>query len=415
MRESIDRRRFLHSATAALGPAAFSALLRPGVARGQAAAQPGGPWQVGAYYFPNYHVDPRNEKQLGKGWTEWELVKAAQPRFPGHRQPRVPLWGYQDEAEPAVMEKKIDVAADHGIDYWIFDWYWYNDGPFLHRCLEEGYFGAKNNQRVKFCCMWANHDWTDIFPYRRGAPRKVLYPGAVTRATFRTIVDHAVGRYFTHPAHWQIDGRPYFSIYDVNSLLVSFGGIEPTRKVLDEFRTETRAAGFPGLHLNAVVWGRPVLPVEQKPIDPGQLVRQLGFDSVTSYVWLHHARLDDLETDYRRVQDLYFDYWDRAEAMFDVPYFPNVSIGWDPSPRTDPADEYGNFGYPFTNTIAGNTPERFRAALAATRKRLEATPGSPRILNINSWNEWTEGSYLEPDTVYGLRYLEAVKEVFAAG
>jgi Glycosyltransferase WbsX len=35
-----------------------------------------------------------------------------------------------------------------------------------------------------------------------------------------------------------------------------------------------------------------------------------------------------------------------------------------------------------------------------------------RILNINCWNEWTEGSYLEPDTVHGLKYLEAVKEFF---
>ena len=31
---------------------------------------------------------------------------------------------------------------------------------------------------------------------------------------------------------------------------------------------------------------------------------------------------------------------------------------------------------------------------------------------INSWNEWTEGSYLEPDTVHGMGYLEAVKRVF---
>lgn len=45
------------------------------------------PYQVGVYYFPNYHVDSRNEAAHGKGWTEWELVKLARPRFPGHRQP----------------------------------------------------------------------------------------------------------------------------------------------------------------------------------------------------------------------------------------------------------------------------------------------------------------------------------------
>ena len=70
------------------------------------------------------------------------------------------------------------------------------------------------------------------------------------------------------------------------------------------------------------------------------------------------------------------------------------------------------FGYPFMNTISGNTPERFLEALAMTKRRLLAKPGGLRILNINCWNEWTEGSYLEPDTVHGMKYLEAVRDVF---
>ena len=46
------------------------------------------------------------------------------------------------------------------------------------------------------------------------------------------------------------------------------------------------------------------------------------------------------------------------------------------------------------------------------RDRLLARPAGERILNINCWNEWTEGSYLEPDTVHGMKYLEAVRDVF---
>ena len=401
------RREFLKTAAATLGAASV------GSAAGSSTADDD--FQVGAYYFPNYHVDPRNERQFGKGWTEWELVKAAKPRFAGHYQPRVPAWGYQDEADPAVMEKKIDVAADHGLDYWIFDWYWYDDGPFLDRCLEEGYFGAANNRRVKFCCMWANHDYIDIFPYSRGQPRKVLYPGVVTPKTFDRIVDHVIGRYFSHPAHWKIDGRPYFSVYDLTRLLANFGSLEKTRQALDGFRKKTVAAGFAGLHLNAVAWGQPVLPDSGKSIGPAELVKRLGFDSVTSYVWVHHYQLPDLETDCAKAQQGYFDYWARAEKMFDVPYYPNVSVGWDSSPRTDPSDEYGPFGYPFTNTMAGNTPQKFRQALQATKERLLSRPDGPRILNINSWNEWTEGSYLEPDMKYGMGYLEAIRDVFGAG
>jgi len=92
--------------------------------------------------------------------------------------------------------------------------------------------------------------------------------------------------------------------------------------------------------------------------------------------------------------------------MFDVPYFPNVTLGWDGTARN-----YQGLGMP--NVISGNTPERFREALLLTKERLSAG-AAPRILNINCWNEWTEGSYLEPDTVNGMKYLEAVRDVFAA-
>ena len=45
-------------------------------------------------------------------------------------------------------------------------------------------------------------------------------------------------------------------------------------------------------------------------------------------------------------------------------------------------------------------------------EKLLSNPNGPRILTINCWNEWTEGSYLEPDTIHGMKYLEAIKEVF---
>jgi hypothetical protein len=97
---------------------------------------------------------------------------------------------------------------------------------------------------------------------------------------------------------------------------------------------------------------------------------------------------------------------------FLAPYFPNVSMGWDSSPRANQADEFGNFGYPFTNTISGNMPERFREALEIAHKRLLAQKSGPRVLTVNSWNEWTEGSCIEPDTAQGLKYLEAIRDVF---
>ncbi|HPO15575.1 MAG TPA: glycoside hydrolase family 99-like domain-containing protein [Candidatus Hydrogenedentes bacterium] len=51
------------------------------------------------------------------------MVKQAQPKFPGYKQPKVPLWGYTNESDPNVMAKKIDAAADHSVDVFLFDWY----------------------------------------------------------------------------------------------------------------------------------------------------------------------------------------------------------------------------------------------------------------------------------------------------
>lgn len=250
---------------------------------------------VACYYFPNYHPsDRRNQVVKGNGWSEWELVRAARPRFPGHQQPKVPAWGYTDEADPQVMARKIAAVADHGIDAFIFDWYWYDDGPFLERGLDNGFLQAPNRHRLQFALMWAIHDWLDIHPARRGTPARVLYPGRVTPHTFDVLCDHVITRYFLQPAYWKIAGAPYFSVYDLQKLVESFGGASPARQALDRFRAKARAAGLPGLHLNAVVWNSVILPGETTLTNPSELVRQLGFDSVTSYVWIHHVALPGL-------------------------------------------------------------------------------------------------------------------------
>ncbi len=369
---------------------------------------------VACYYFPNYHTgDPRNKKLKGEGWSEWELVKKAKPRFPGHEQPKMPAWGYLDEKDPAVMAKKIDAAADNGIDAFIFDWYIYEDGVFLNRCLDEGFLKAKNTGRIKFSLMWANHDWIDIHPYKGGAPAKLLYPGVISPGRYREICDHLVKDYFTKPNYWKIDGKAYFSIYDVQKFVEGFGSIKATREAMDYLRQKAVAAGLKGVHWNVVAWGQPVLPVENPPENIAELIKQLGFESATSYVWVHHAGLPTAQTDYNLVRDEYFKHWEDARKEYGVPYFPNVTMGWDSSPRCDLSDEWGNWGYPFTNIIVNNTPENFKTALKKAKEKLLSDPAGPRILNINCWNEWTEGSYLEPDTKNGMSYLKAVKDVFA--
>ncbi|MEO8396653.1 MAG: glycoside hydrolase family 99-like domain-containing protein [Chloroflexota bacterium] len=371
-------------------------------------------YEIAAYYFPNYHVDPRNERLYGAGWTEWDLVKHAQPRFEGHRQPRIPQWGYEDEADPRVFARKIGAAVDHGLTSFIFDWYWYNDGAFLNRCLEAGYLGAENRDALKFALMWANHNWVDIFPLKRSQYQnpQLLYPGTITVQTFDRMTDHIIERYFSQPSYWKIDGCPYFSIYELFRLIEGFGGLDQTQRALERFRAKTRAAGFPDLHLNAVLWGVQLLPGETRLANPRDMLKLLGFDSVTSYVWVHHIDFTDFPvTDYHQVREKMKQYNRQAAAEYNLPYYPNVTMGWDSSPRTVQSDRFDRLSYPFTPTLGGNTPAAFQAALEDVKSFLDTQPH--KIFNINAWNEWTEGSYLEPDSVYGMEYLQAIKTVFA--
>lgn len=374
---------------------------------------------VAVYYFPNFHADARNALMRGEGWTEWELLKKACPRFPGHQQPKVPAWGEQDEADPQIMAYKIDAAADHGIDSFIFDWYWYNDGPFLQRGLEEGFLRAPNNDRLKFGIMWANHDWLDIFPLKRSEnpfqDARLLYPGTVTPETFETIMNHCIEKYFKHPSYWLLDGCPYFSFYDLGKLVEGNGSLEATRRMLDMFRKKAQSAGFKDMHLNAIVFGNAILPGESAPTDPKAIVDALGFDSITSYVWIHHFNSPNFPVEaYDNYRDAYFKYWDEARLTYKQPYYPNVTMGWDASPRTVQSDQLDNLGYPFMTTIQDNTPDKFAEALRLTRQRLEAENLPHPFITINAWNEWTEGSYLEPDVKHGMDYLEAIRGVFKA-
>jgi hypothetical protein len=376
---------------------------------------PADSYTLAAYYFGNYHVDPRNEAEHGPGWTEWRLVEQARPRFKGHAQPKVPLWGYEDESDPMSFARKIKAASSAGLTAFIFDWYWYNDGPFLQSALEKGYLGAANKSNLKFAIMWANHDWHDVHPAKLTSSPKLQYSGKVTIDTFRTLTDHVIHRYFREPSYWTIDGQPYFSIYELSTFVQGMGGVEAAASALAEFRVRTKAAGFSDLHLNAVTWGVKLLPGESDVPDLKSLLEELRVDSVTSYVWVHHVKLAEFPvTQYNTVAKAYEGYRATASEALGKPYFPNVSVGWDSSPRSCQTDMYVQKEYPYTPIIQGNTPAQFGNALRSAKKFLDhSTELKHKILTINSWNEWTEGSYLEPDEQNQFDYLDQIRRVFS--
>jgi hypothetical protein len=373
------------------------------------------PIEVAVYYFPNYHRDARNDVWHGNGWTEWELVKAAKPRYPGHQQPKVPQWGYFDESDPAWASREIDLAADHGITTFVYDWYWYDDAPYLQGGLEEGFLRAENTERLKFALMWANHDWMNIHPATFTNRPEKLTTGAISPGSFERLSDYVLERYFTRANYLTIDGCPYFSIYEIGRFILGMGGVEEAKASLDRFRDKARKAGFDDLHLNAVVWGFDTLPGECAMRDAAEIVRYLGFDSVTSYAWIHHHRSETFPRgSYAAAAADNVKAWDKYRTMFPgVPYHPNVSMGWDSSPRTVQTSPFEYRGYPWMSILEGNTPDAFAAALTRAKEFADDEPtGSARMVMINAWNEWTEGSYLLPDEINGEAYLQSVRSVF---
>lgn len=197
------------------------------------------------------------------------------------------------------------------------------------------------------------------------------------------------------------------------SLVKGLGGLQETKNALEDLRDRVRAAGLGELHLNAVVWGLETLPTENTLTNPTEIIKYLGIDSATSYVWVHHLEFTHFpDTPYPKLREKCRTEHERLRREYGITYFPNVTMGWDSSPRTIQTDVFEDLGYPFYPVYTGNTPEEFEKALRDMKAFLDEGNVQPKVCTINAWNEWTEGSYLEPDTVNGMGYLEAVRNVF---
>lgn len=371
------------------------------------------PTDVAAYYFPGYHVDPMTSRLHGEGWTEWELVAAARPRFRGHEQPRRSTWGAFDEADPRWGLRQAQLAAEHGVNVFIVDWYWYDNADFLNGALDRGLLPWGEALPVRLALMWANHDWLDIHPAGAASPPDLLFRGGVDAATFDRLADVVIERYLLHPRYYRIDGAAYFSLYEPQTFVDGLGSRSDAARALDRFRERARAAGAGDVHLNLVIADRPVLPNERQLADSTAMIRDLGADSTTSYVWIHHhdPALDGFPRgSYQRAFQANREAWARFQSHQAVPYFPNVTVGWDSSPRTIQTDRYEHRGYPWMATLDGAGPAAFGEALQAAHEFVEGRAGHP-LITINAWNEWTEGSYLLPDERHGLGFLEACRDV----
>ncbi len=398
----IDRRRILQSA-AVFGvagnlPTLASPASSPEPKTASSRARP----HVIGIYCPLWHRYDHMDSWHGYGWCEWELVKDAITRFPGHYQPLRPSWGFFDESDPKWSQREIDLAADHGIDVFLFDWYWYSGVRLMEEALENGFLKAPNRDRLKFALMWANHDWADYFPAPYDKPWNSWLPSRHSPADLARAIDYCTDHYFRQPNYWTVEGRLFFSIFAPGRFISQLGGAEKTKSLLTAIDGKLKQAGLSPLHWNAMTADPKLVPECQRA----------GFLSTTSYNIMSAGKTSaDLTQEYGDLITAHVDGW-KGMAQTSLPYCPVVTMGWDVTPRCERnvPFPFAKTNYPYTHVVVGNTPQRFGRLCGLAAEFVAGDPKRPPAVFVNAWNEWTEGCYLLPEEKHGTGYLKALKQ-----
>jgi hypothetical protein len=360
-----------------------------------------------AFYLPQYHPIPENDKWWGKGFTEWTNVAKAKPLFKGHNQPNIPSdLGFYDLRIPEVRTLQADLARKHGIEGFCYWHYWFGNGrQLLERPFTEVVKSGRPN--FPFCLGWANDSWSGIW---HGCPDRILieqkYPGRKDEEMhFYTLLDS-----FHDDRYIKINEKPVFFIYKPHKLP------EPNR-FLDHWRELSIKSGLKGVFFignsEFSSWN-----LKENGFDafvfhsPGIVFQRLSRRPIYSA----KKRLKNLikrnpyglyNQPLKPIVYSYEDFIKHATPDLHQGFmqFPCVIPNWDNTPRS------GINGIVLKNS----TPELFRIHLKNAIKQVADRYFDKRIVFLKSWNEWAEGNYLEPDQRYGRAYLEIVRdEVFAS-
>ena len=358
--------------------------------------------RVLAYVYPGWHPLPERDVSFYPGFTEWDLVEASPPRFAGHVQPRLPAWGRYDDRDPVAVGRRIALCRDHGVDGLVIGFFWCRGKRVFQDALDCGYLGAVEGKTFPFALMWANRMPRRVLPVRR-ADSEVIDPARRVSSDIDDFVElmlYVARRYFVREQYLRVRDRCYFSIFDSTYFIRELGR-DVARAAISRAREALRAEGLPPLHLGA--------------IDPSAEVRgdlvSLGFDSVTHYVLLADWK-GEFQQDYAERARARAAEWPVTQAQCGLPYHPSVAPGWDASPRGADFGAERPKKYPWWPVVTGEHPALFRAAVAraVAYARQSGLHPDEQLVFIASLNEWSEGHYLEPDTRYGLGWIEAVRD-----
>jgi len=356
-----------------------------------------------AFYLPQFHPIPENDSWWGDGFTEWTNVSKARPLFPKHYQPHVPAdLGFYDLRLPEARKAQADLAREYGIHGFCYYSYWFNGKRLLNSPFDEVL--ASGQPDFPFCLCWANENWTRVWD---GLEKDILIEQSYSEEDDRRHI-RWLANAFQDKRYIKVGEKPLFLVYRARRMP------DPV-KTTSIWRDEARKLGFRELYLCRVE----SFAEEREP------PACLGFDASVEFqpdwssfpslttptrrgrMWQGLNRWGLLSTahqqndvySYKRVANL----MRRRDAP---PYkrFPCVTPGWDNTPRRKRG----------AIILRGSTPKLYRRWLEATLSRFEPYGPEENLVFINAWNEWGEGSHLEPDKRWGRAYLEATRRALLA-
>lgn len=339
-----------------------------------------------AFYLPQFYPTPENDEWWEPGFTEWTNVAKAKPLYKGHTQPKIPRdLGFYDLRVPETREKQTLLAREAGIEGFCYWHYWFAGRRLLDTVFREVVETGKPD--FPFCLCWANHSWYQKTWVPGKGDRLLIeqtYPGE------QDYIDHfyALLPAFKDKRYMKADGRLIFGVFDSDSI-TSFDIMK------DIWNKLAKDNGLPGFFFFGLCQGE----------HRYKATSEKGYDAVV-YEHMPTVYRTQKVSFFQRVMCRFFHhpvtldysvYVDRATKYFALhpSLVPCLLPNFDHSPRSS---HYGII-------LKGSTPEKWGGFCSEVRKIIGESNNNG-LLFIKSWNEWGEGNYLEPDSVFGKQYIE---------
>jgi lipopolysaccharide biosynthesis protein len=341
------------------------------------------PATVVAFYLPQFHPIPENDRWWGAGFTEWHNVTRALPQYEGHLQPRLPAdLGFYDLRVPEVMFKQMALAKEYGIGAFCTYFYWFAGKTLLEAPLRQWLLDSSLD--LPICLCWANENWSRRWD---GRAEDVLIRQDHSAADDLAFIAY-VSDYLRDPRYLRVEGKPVLLVYRPG--LLPDAGATAAR-----WRSWCRENGVGEIHLAYVQ--------SFDNVDP----RSMGFDAAVAFP-PNNLSLKPITGDKRLINPHFtgqvFDWRHLVKASLAATepsyrLYPCVNPGWDNEARR------AGSGRSFVHVTPRALTAWTREAISIARRRAPEAP----LVFVNAWNEWAEGAVLEPDVKYGHAWLEAIR------